>query len=56
MWLRTYNAYNDSRQKEVKEVPVTPLTPEQEAEVKARFGVDAELVRQAFAPDRTRSR
>lgn len=56
MWLRTYNAYNDSRQKEVKEVPVTPLTPEQEAEVKARFGVDADLVRQAFAPDRTRSR
>ena len=56
MWLRTYNAYNDSRQKEVKEVPVAPLTQEQEAEIKSRFGVDANLVRQAFAPDRTRSR
>ncbi|MEY8841708.1 glycosyltransferase, partial [Cribrihabitans sp. XS_ASV171] len=48
MWVRTHNGYNDSRQKKVKPVPVEPLTPEQEAEFRARFAVDADTIRRSF--------
>ena len=48
MFVRTHNAFNDSRQKPVKQFEVTPLTPEQEAEFEARFAISAPRVRELF--------
>ncbi|WP_299883195.1 putative rhamnosyl transferase [uncultured Sulfitobacter sp.] len=49
MYVRSHNAYNDSRQGFVKGVTVEPLTPEGEAQFRNRFAIDADRVRQAFS-------
>ncbi|MEM7061357.1 MAG: putative rhamnosyl transferase, partial [Pseudomonadota bacterium] len=48
MWVRSHNAYNDSRQKNAKQVPVAPLTPDQERDFAIRFAIDADQVRRVF--------
>ncbi|MBY6122769.1 glycosyltransferase [Mameliella alba] len=50
MYLRGHNDHNDSRQKKhVKPVALPRLDAEAEAELKARFAIDADHVRQVFA-------
>ncbi|TMV06756.1 hypothetical protein FGK63_11555 [Ruegeria sediminis] len=49
MWVRTHNRFNDSRGANASPVAVSPLTAEQEDEFRARFAIDADQVRQAFA-------
>ena len=50
MYLRGHNDHNDSRQKKhVKPVALPRLDAEGEAELKARFAIDADHVRRVFA-------
>jgi len=49
MWVRTHNDFNDSRQARAKSVALEPLGPEQEAEFKALFSIDADRVREVFS-------
>lgn len=53
MWVRTLNTYNDSRQKPVKPIETTALTVEEEADFQMRFGINSDLVRQAYQPHPT---
>lgn len=48
MFVRTHNAFNDSRQGTVNPTKVEPLSPAQEGEFAARFALEADHIRRVF--------
>ena len=49
MWVQSHNAFNDSAASERRNIPFEPLNPEQVGEFEARFAINADAVKTAFA-------
>ncbi len=50
MYVRTHNAFNDSRQGRVKPEPMEPITDAQKRVLKHCFAIDADQLRARFSP------